>query len=218
MQSHQHAAYQKPSLEGSLAGLTPPDAQSCWAGHHAPRAPTGRKSVCPHTSRVLSKALYSQQQNLETAEVPISCWVEKQTVVSFPTLHWKTLLVQLDKKLYKRHVDWKGRNICRWDGHVCRKKKTKHLLGLRIALAVQWFGLRTFTAKSLSLIPAQGTKIIPQAAAPSKDKTKQNKRTTKPKQKTLLEFMSDYGKSVGNKLKKSATSLHTSKEWADFEI
>lgn len=119
--------------------------------------------------------------------------------------------MQLDKKLYKRYVDWKGRNICRWDRHVCRKKK-KNLLGLRIALAVQWFGLRTFTAKSLSLIPAQGTKIIPQAAAQSKDKTKQNKRTTKPKQKTLLEFMSDYGKSVGNKLKKSATSLHTSKE------
>lgn len=53
----------------------------------------------------------------------------------------------------------------------------KKLFGLRIALAVQWFGLRTLTAKSLSLIPAQGTKIIPQAAVPSKDKTKQNKQT-----------------------------------------
>ena len=119
--------------------------------------------------------------------------------------------MQLDTKLYNRYVDWKGRNtpvfICRWDRHVCRKNKTK-LLGLRIALAVQWFGLRILTAKSLSLIPAQGMKIIPQAAALSKDKTKQNKQT----KKTLLELMSDYSKIVGNKLKKSITFLCTSKE------
>ena len=85
------------------------------------------------------------------------------------------------------------------------KNKTE-LLGLRIALAVQWFGLRILTAKSLSLIPAQGMKIIPQAAALSKDKTKQNKQTTKTK------LMSDYSKILGNKLKKSITFLHTSKE------
>ena len=93
-----------------------------------------------------------------------------------------------------------------------KKKKKKQHLGLRIALAVQWFGLRTLIAKNLSLIPAQGTKIIPQAAVPSKDKTKQNKQTTKTKlKKALLELMSDYSKIVGNKLKKSITFLHTNK-------
>ena len=95
------------------------------------------------------------------------------------------------------------------------KNKTE-LLGLRIALAVQWFGLRILTAKSLSLIPAQGTKIIPQAAAPSvkrQNKAKQTNNKNKiKKKKTLLELMSDYSKILGNKLKKSITFLHTSKE------
>ena len=72
-----------------------------------------------------------------------------------------------------------------------KKKKTK-ILRLRIALAVPWFRLRTFTAKSLSLIPAQGTEIIPQAAAQSKNKTKQNKNTSN--KKNLLELMSNYSK------------------------
>ena len=75
--------------------------------------------------------------------------------------------------------------------YVENPKKTK-LLRLRIALAVQCFRLRTFTAKSLSSIPAQGTEIIPQAAAQSKSKTKQKKKTSN--KKPLLELMSNYSK------------------------
>lgn len=76
------------------------------------------------------------------------------------------------------------------------------------------FGLRTFTAKSLSLIPAQGTKIIPQAAAQSKTKQSKAKTNNKTKTENPLGIHDDYGKSVGNKLKSQPLPYTPAKsEW-----